>query len=710
MAEQKPKQTKQPNNQDKKPKRSPLTWLYYAVMVGLVIFFFFPTGGKKGADKDLSYTKFTAYINNDAIASVTVYDDNTAKAKIRPESYALVFGNQEAGENVRGELNAVIPTVEEFAKYIDSVNIKRKEQGKAAIDVSYAKSKDHWYLILVNILPFLLIVLFFVWMSRGMANAAGGGGPGGIFNVGKAKAEVFDKDKKNKVTFKDVAGLAGAKQEVEEIVSFLKNPTKYTNLGGKIPKGVLLVGPPGTGKTLLAKAVAGEANVPFFSMSGSDFVEMFVGVGASRVRDLFRQAKEKAPAIIFIDEIDAVGRARGRNNMMGGGNDERESTLNQLLTEMDGFGSNTGVIILAATNRADVLDAALLRAGRFDRQIHVELPDLQERKEIFGVHMAGIKKDDSLDINFLAKQTPGFSGADIANVCNEAALIAARNDHKCVSKQDFMDAVDRIIGGLERKNKIMTEEEKRSVAYHEAGHATISWLLRWGNPLVKVTIVPRGVALGAAWYLPEERQLTNKEHIKDNLCSLLGGRAAEEVFLKQTSTGALNDLERATKQAYAMVAYYGMSDKLKNLSYYDSTGRYDMGITKPYSEKTAEVIDSETSAIIAEQMARAKKILLENAEGHNKLAEMLIEKEVITSEDVASVLGPRPWTSREDEIIEANEAMRLKGEEAKGEKKKRAPRKKKEDAPQATEENVDNLAPEVPASSEPVEQEKTEQL
>ena len=683
MAEQKPKQPNQTNNQNKKPKRSPLTWLYYAVMLGLVIFFFFPTGGKKGADKDLSYTKFTAYINNDAIASVTVYDDNTAKAKIRPESYALVFGNQEAGEDVKGELNAVIPTVEEFAKYIDSVNVKRKEQGKAAIDVSYAKSKDYWYLILVNILPFLLIVLFFVWMSRGMANAAGGGGPGGIFNVGKAKAEVFDKDKKNKVTFKDVAGLAGAKQEVEEIVSFLKNPTKYTNLGGKIPKGVLLVGPPGTGKTLLAKAVAGEANVPFFSMSGSDFVEMFVGVGASRVRDLFRQAKEKAPAIIFIDEIDAVGRARGRNNMMGGGNDERESTLNQLLTEMDGFGSNSGVIILAATNRADVLDTALLRAGRFDRQIHVELPDLQERKEIFGVHMAGIKKDDSLDINFLAKQTPGFSGADIANVCNEAALIAARNDHKCVSKQDFMDAVDRIIGGLERKNKIMTEEEKRSVAYHEAGHATISWLLRYGNPLVKVTIVPRGVALGAAWYLPEERQLTNKEHIMDNLCSLLGGRAAEELFLKQTSTGALNDLERATKQAYAMVAYYGMSDKLKNLSYYDSTGRYDMGITKPYSEKTAEVIDSETSAIIAAQMARAKKILEENAEGHNKLAEMLIEKEVITSEDVASVLGPRPWTSREDEIIEANEAMRLKGE-----KKKRAPRKKKEEETPTVENDI----------------------
>ena len=674
MAEQKPKQ--KPNQQKQQPKKSKWSWIYYVVMVGLMALFLFPT--ESSTSKDLSYTKFTAYINNDAIASVTVYDDNTAKAKIRPESYALVFGNQEAGEKVKGELKAVVPSVDEFAKYIDQVNLTRKDAGKAAIDVSYAKSKGDWYLILVNILPFALIVLFFVWMSRGMANAAGGG-PGGIFNVGKAKAEVVDKDKKGKVTFKDVAGLAGAKQEVEEIVSFLKEPKKYTDLGGKIPKGVLLVGPPGTGKTLLAKAVAGEANVPFFSMSGSDFVEMFVGVGASRVRDLFRQAKEKAPAIVFIDEIDAVGRARGRNNMMGGGNDERESTLNQLLTEMDGFGSNSGVIILAATNRADVLDSALLRAGRFDRQIHVELPDLQERKEIFGVHMAGIKIDNSLDINFLAKQTPGFSGADIANVCNEAALIAARNNHKQVSRQDFMDAVDRIIGGLERKNKIMTEEEKRSVAYHEAGHATISWLLRYGNPLVKVTIVPRGVALGAAWYLPEERQLTNKEHIMDNLCSLLGGRAAEEVFLNQTSTGALNDLERATKQAYAMVAYYGMSDKLKNLSYYDSTGRYEMGLTKPYSEKTAEVIDAETSAIIAEQMARAKKILEENAEGHNKLAALLIEKEVITSEDVEAVLGARPWTSRTDEIIEANEAMKAKDAEAKGEKKKRVPRKKKEE-------------------------------
>ena len=680
MAEQKPKQP----NQKQPKKKSSWSWIYYVVMIGLMVLFFFPIGGEKTSSKDLSYTKFTAYIENDAVASVKVYDDNTAKAKIRPEKYAIVFSNQEAGEDVKGELNILIPSVEEFAKYIDNVNLTRKSEGKAAIDVSYAKSKGDWMMILVNVLPFLLIVLFFVWMSRGMANAANGAG--GIFNVGKAKAQVFDKDKKDKVTFKDVAGRAGAKQEVEEIVSFLKEPKKYTTLGGKIPKGVLLVGPPGTGKTLLAKAVAGEANVPFFSMSGSDFVEMFVGVGASRVRDLFRQAKEKAPAIVFIDEIDAVGRARGRNNMMGGGNDERESTLNQLLTEMDGFGSNSGVIVLAATNRADVLDSALLRAGRFDRQIHVELPDLQERKEIFGVHLASIKIDKDLDVNFLAKQTPGFSGADIANVCNEAALIAARNNHTQVTRQDFMDAVDRIIGGLERKNKIMTEEEKRSVAYHEAGHATISWLLQYANPLVKVTIVPRGVALGAAWYLPEERQMTHKEHLMDNLCSLLGGRAAEEVFLHHTSTGALNDLERATKQAYAMVAFYGMSDKLKNLSYYDSTGRYDMGITKPYSEKTAEIIDAETAAIIAEQMARAKKILEENAEGHNKLAELLIEKEVITSEDVEAILGARPWTSRTDEIIEANEAkeaMRREGDEAKPEKKKRAPRKKKEEASEA---------------------------
>ena len=598
--------------------------------------------------KDLSYTKFTAYVEQNMVEKMVVYDDNRAKAIIRESSYGIVFGSQDEGRKKKGELIAQVPSVEEFAKYLDGVNRDRKIAGLPLLDVSYEKSHDYWYLLLVNILPIALIFLFFVWMGRGMSGVSGG-----IFGVGKAKAQVFDKDKKDKVTFKDVAGLAGAKEEVQEIVAFLKNPKKYTELGGKIPKGALLVGPPGTGKTLLAKAVAGEADVPFFSMSGSDFVEMFVGVGASRVRDLFRQAKEKAPAIIFIDEIDAVGRARGKN-VLTGGNDERESTLNQLLTEMDGFGTNSGVIILAATNRADVLDSALLRAGRFDRQIHVELPDLQERKEIFGVHLRPIKIDDSIDIDFLAKQTPGFSGADIANVCNEAALIAARNNHKKVNKQDFMDAVDRIIGGLERKNKIMTEEEKRSIAYHEAGHATISWKLRYANPLVKVTIVPRGMALGAAWYLPEERQLTNREHLLDELCSLLGGRAAEELFLNQTSTGALNDLERATKQAYAMVAYYGMSDKLKNLSFYDSTGRYDYGFTKPYSDKTAETIDRESQAIIEKEMARAKQILEENREGHNQLAELLVEREVITSEDVERILGPRPWKSRGDEIIAAN--------------------------------------------------------
>jgi cell division protease FtsH len=656
MANQKPRV--QPNQPNQKPKRSRWTWVYYGVMIGLLVLMFFPSSA---GSKDFNYTELTNHLDSGYVKSVVVNrDDNTAVAEIYPQHYNDVFETTEEIEKTGGKIQTQIPTVEEFNKYIDKVNDSKGAED-AIIEVKY-ESESQWYVLLINALPILLIILFFVWMSRGIGNAANGG-PGGIFNVGKAKAQVFDKDKNGKVTFKDVAGLSGAKQEVEEIVSFLKSPKKYTDLGGKIPKGVLLVGPPGTGKTLLAKAVAGEANVPFFSMSGSDFVEMFVGVGASRVRDLFRQAKEKSPAIIFIDEIDAIGRARGRNNAMGGGNDERESTLNQLLTEMDGFGTNSGIIILAATNRADVLDSALLRAGRFDRQIHVELPDLQERKEIFGVHLAPIKLDNNIDVNFLAKQTPGFSGADIANVCNEAALIAARNNHKKVTKQDFMDAVDRIIGGLERKNKIMTEEEKRSVAYHEAGHATISWLLRYGNPLVKVTIVPRGMALGAAWYLPEERQLTNKDHIMDNLCSLLGGRAAEEVFLKQTSTGALNDLERATKQAYAMVAYYGMSDKLKNLSYYDSSGKYDMGFAKPYSDKTAEVIDAETAAIIAEQMERAKKILQENAEGHNKLAELLLDREVITSEDVESILGPRPWKSREDEIIAANEEQKGENKE-----------------------------------------------
>ena len=668
MATKKKQPTLQPNNNEQPGgSRRWVSMIFYMIAFVLLGYYLFGNKEGQGASKELSYTKLTAYIEADAIEKITVYDDLSLKANVRPAKYTLVFNSQGDGEQAHGLLKVQVPSVEEFSKYIEGVNGARKANGQAAIDVRYEKSHDYWYLIIVNILPFVLIVLFFVYMSRGVSGAAGG-----IFGVGKAKAQLFDRDKKDKVTFKDVAGLYGAKQEVQEIVEFLKNPKKYTEIGAKIPKGALLVGPPGTGKTLLAKAVAGEADVPFFSMSGSDFVEMFVGVGASRVRDLFRQAKEKAPAIIFIDEIDAIGRSRSKG-VMPGGNDERESTLNQLLTEMDGFGTNSGVIILAATNRADVLDAALLRAGRFDRQIHVELPDLQERKEIFQVHLRPLKLDETVDIDFLSKQTPGFSGADIANVCNEAALIAARGARKKISKQDFMDAVDRIVGGLERKNKIMTDEEKRSIAYHEAGHATISWMLRWANPLVKVTIVPRGMALGAAWYLPEERQLTNEAHIQDELCSLLGGRAAEQLFLDQTSTGALNDLERATKQAYSMVAYYGMSDKLKDISFYDSTGRYDYGFVKPYSEQTAKVIDEETKRIIAEQMARAKQILTEHAEGHHQIAQLLIDREVITSEDVERILGPRPWKSRGDELLEANSARATEN----GEQKKRAPRKTK---------------------------------
>jgi len=518
--------------------------------------------------------------------------------------------------------------------------------------------------IMLWVLPFLLILGIWIYMLRRM----GGGGAGGgnnIFSVGKSKAQVFDKDTQVKVDFGDVAGLEEAKVEIREIVEFLKNPKKYTELGGKIPKGALLVGPPGTGKTLLAKAVAGEASVPFFSMSGSDFVEMFVGVGASRVRDLFKQAKEKAPCIVFIDEIDAVGRARGRNPNMGS-NDERENTLNQLLTEMDGFGSNSGVIILAATNRADVLDKALLRAGRFDRQIHVELPDLNERKAIFQVHIKPIKIDKSVDVAFMAKQTPGFSGADIANVCNEAALIAARKDKKTVEKQDFLDAVDRIIGGLEKKNKIIKEEEKRTIAWHEAGHATVSWLLEHANPLVKVTIIPRGRALGAAWYLPEERQITTTEQMLDEMCATLGGRASEDITFGKISTGALNDLERVTKQAYAMISYFGMSEKIGNRSFYDSTGQNEYAFNKPYSEKTAEAIDEEAKAVIDKQYLRAKEILKKNQKGLKALAEILLEKEVIFSDDLEAIFGKRPWGSPEgaEEKLTIGEVKAARGEEA----------------------------------------------
>jgi cell division protease FtsH len=520
-----------------------------------------------------------------------------------------------------------------------------------------------------------VVVMVFLWFYLMRRMSGGGGSGGGVFSVGRSKAMLFDKNNADKVTFKDVAGLSEAKTEIEEIVEFLKNPERYTNLGGKIPKGALLVGPPGTGKTLLAKAVAGEANVPFFSMSGSDFVEMFVGVGASRVRDLFRQAKEKAPCIVFIDEIDAVGRARGRNANMGS-NDERENTLNQLLTEMDGFGSNSGVIILAATNRADILDKALMRAGRFDRQIYVDLPDLPDRVEIFKVHLRKVKIDNSLDIELLARQTPGFSGADIANVCNEAALIAARHNKQTVTKEDFSAAVDRIIGGLEKRSKIMTDEEKRAIAYHEAGHATVSWHLQYANPLVKVTIVPRGKALGAAWYLPEERQITPSQVLLDEICATLGGRAAEELFLGRISTGAANDLERVTKQAYAMVVYYGMSERLPNLSYYDSTGQA-YGFTKPYSDERAHIIDQEVSRIIAEQYERAKKLLLEQAEGHHKLADVLISREVIYTDDVVAIFGPRPWTSRTEEI--------LADRKAKNEADKQLP-----EAEKAGDNNVDN--------------------
>ncbi|MDQ2180292.1 ATP-dependent zinc metalloprotease FtsH [Marinifilum sp. D714] len=532
-----------------------------------------------------------------------------------------------------------IGSIEQFAEQLNKAQERISEYDR--VEPEYTTHENYFGDFIGWILPFALIIGIWFYVFRRMSRGAGGGGGGGnIFNVGKSKAKVFDKESNINVNFNDVAGLAEAKQEVEEIVEFLKHPQRYTKLGGKIPKGALLVGPPGTGKTLLAKAVAGEANVPFFSMSGSDFVEMFVGVGASRVRDLFKQAKEKAPCIVFIDEIDAIGRARGKNPNMGS-NDERENTLNQLLTEMDGFDTNSGVIILAATNRADILDRALMRAGRFDRQIHVELPDLNERREIFNVHLKPLKLDPKIDQEFLAKQTPGFSGADIANVCNEAALIAARKKKDLIEKQDFLDAIDRIIGGLEKKNKIISVEEKKTIAYHEAGHATISWLLEHAHPLVKVTIVPRGKALGAAWYLPEERSITTKEQMLDEMCSTLGGRAAEEITFGKVSTGAQNDLEKVTKQAIAMVSIFGMSDKVGNVSYYDSSGQSDYSFSKPYSEKTAELIDQEVKTLIESSYERAKQVLRDNEEGHNKLAELLLEREVIFSEDLEEIFGKR---------------------------------------------------------------------
>ncbi len=598
--------------------------------------------------RTVDYSAFEKAVQSKGISKIIVYTGKNQAEGVLTDSLASVMFRPEhykPGSGTPAHLLTDIASADNFQDKID----QWKAQGVFDGDVKYEKTSDYTSL-LWSFGPILLLIFFWFWMMRRMSSKDGGG-PGGVFSVGKSKAKIFDKDGPVKVTFKDVAGLSEAKTEIEEIVEFLKNPQRYTDLGGKIPKGALLVGPPGTGKTLLAKAVAGEANVPFFSMSGSDFVEMFVGVGASRVRDLFRQAKEKAPCIVFIDEIDAVGRARGRNPNMGA-NDERENTLNQLLTEMDGFGTNSGVIILAATNRADILDKALLRAGRFDRQIYVELPDLNDRVAIFNVHLRNIKMDHDVDVDLLARQTPGFSGADIANVCNEAALIAARHNKKAVGKQDFIDAVDRIIGGLEKRSKITTDEEKNAIAIHEAGHATVSWHLKYANPLIKVTIVPRGKALGAAWYLPEERQITPSQAILDEMCATLGGRAAEELFLGHISTGAANDLERVTKQAYAMVVYYGMSDKLPNICYYDSTGQ-QYGFSKPYSEDRARMIDEEVSRIISEQYERAKEILRKYAEGHAELAHTLVSREVIFTEDVEKIFGKRPWVSRTDEILAA---------------------------------------------------------
>ncbi|MDV6143522.1 ATP-dependent zinc metalloprotease FtsH [Bacteroides hominis (ex Liu et al. 2022)] len=655
-----------------------LNWMYMIIALMLLGLYF--ANGNSSVNKNISYDEFQQYVRDGYVSKVIGYDDNTVEIYIKPQYVGAVFKQ----DSTRVGRNPMITTEAPSRENLDNFLQKEKEETHFDGSVSYDKKKDYFSAILWNVLPIVFLIALWIFFMRRMGSGASGGA-GGVFNVGKSKAQLFEKGGSIKVTFKDVAGLAEAKQEVEEIVEFLKEPQKYTDLGGKIPKGALLVGPPGTGKTLLAKAVAGEANVPFFSLAGSDFVEMFVGVGASRVRDLFKQAKEKAPCIVFIDEIDAVGRARGKNPAMDG-NDERENTLNQLLTEMDGFGSNSGVIILAATNRVDVLDKALLRAGRFDRQIHVDLPDLNERKEVFGVHLRPIKIDDTVDVDLLARQTPGFSGADIANVCNEAALIAARHGKKFVGKQDFLDAVDRIIGGLEKKTKITTEAERRSIALHEAGHASISWLLEYANPLIKVTIVPRGRALGAAWYLPEERQITTKEQMLDEMCATLGGRAAEDLFIGRVSSGAANDLERVTKQAYGMIAYLGMSEKLPNLCYYNND---EYSFQRPYSEKTAELIDEEVKRMVNEQYERAKQILSEHKEQHNELAQLLIDKEVIFAEDVERIFGKRPWASRSEEIMAANSKQENTAHPTDGEDT---------DTPQATESQEDNGQQEPAAS------------
>ncbi len=655
---------KRPNN---KPQmnmpRFNMNWIYGLVIIALITLYFTQGNEKSSVRTETSYSDFKTMVMKGYADKIVVNKyENVLQMYVKPEHIRDVFhqGVEQTGKTP--SVNVAIGSVDQVEQFVNEA----REQGKFSGKFSYDNSKDSEFFssLLMNILFFGGIIFIWIFIMRRMGGGAGGGMGGGIFSVGKSKAQMYEKGGDLGITFKDVAGQAGAKQEMQEIVDFLKNPQKYTDLGGKIPKGALLVGPPGTGKTLLAKAVAGEAGVPFFSMSGSDFVEMFVGVGASRVRDLFEKAKQTAPCIIFIDEIDAVGRARSKNPAMGG-NDERENTLNALLTEMDGFGTNSGIITLAATNRADMLDSALLRAGRFDRQIHVDLPDLNERKEVFMVHLKPLKLDESVDVDFLARQTPGFSGADIANVCNEAALIAARFNREKVGKQDFLDAVDRIIGGLEKKTKVMTEAEKRSIAIHEAGHATISWFTEFANPLVKVSIVPRGRALGAAWYLPEERVLQTKEAMLDEMCSLLGGRAAEELFIGHISTGAMNDLERTTKQAYGMVAYAGMSDKLPNICYYN---QQEYTFQKPYSETTAKLMDEEVLKMVNEQYERAKQILTEHKDGHAQLAQLLVEREVIFADDVEKIFGKRPWTSRSEELLEAQmraDAERMAEERAK---------------------------------------------
>ena len=633
---------------DMKMPKFNMNWIYLLMMVVLGVLYFTSGNVNSSVNTEATYTQFKSMVLKGYAKSIVVNNKtNTLQMYVKPEHIRDVFkqGVEQTGKEP--SVSVEYGSVDQVEAFVNEARKLKKFNG----DFSYENKSDNDFFstLLYNLLPIILLVAIWMFFMRRMSGGVGGGA--GIFNVGKSKAKMYEKGNQITVTFKDVAGQAGAKQEVQEIVDFLKNPGKYTELGGKIPKGALLVGPPGTGKTLLAKAVAGEAGVPFFSMSGSDFVEMFVGVGASRVRDLFRQAKEKSPCIIFIDEIDAVGRARSKNPSMGG-NDERENTLNALLTEMDGFGTNSGVIILAATNRADMLDSALMRAGRFDRQIHVDLPDLNERKAIFQVHLRPVKTDDSLDIDFLARQTPGFSGADIANVCNEAALIAARHNCKSVTKQDFLDAVDRIIGGLEKKTKIMTDAEKKAIAIHEAGHATISWFCEHANPLVKVSIVPRGRALGAAWYLPEERAITTKEEMLDEMCATLGGRAAEELFIGRVSTGAMNDLERVTKSAYGMVAYAGMSDKLPNICYYNNS---EYTFQRPYSETTAKIMDDEVLKMINTQYDRAKQILTEHKEGHAQLADLLVANEVIFAEDVEKIFGKRPWASRSEELLEAQQ-------------------------------------------------------